>query len=199
MSARRCTLGLVRKPGLFATIFALGVIAAALLAVTASAKVVFSDTFHEEETFVLNDFCDVEGLTVELSFVVDGRVHAVSRGGGAPYFLEYIKRTEVYTNLANGKSVTGVVNALQKDLRITNNGDGTITITILATGNAVLYNENGRAIARDPGQIRFQILIDYNGTLEDPDDDVELAFLGVVKGSTGRSDDFCEAAVPALT
>jgi hypothetical protein len=81
----------------------------------------------------------------------------------------------------------------------TNNGDGTLTITILATGNAVLYDENGTPIARHPGQIRFQILIDTNGTLEDPFDDEEIAFLGVVKGSTGRSDDFCEAAVPALT
>jgi hypothetical protein len=127
-----------------------------MLAAAASARVVFRDTFHEEETFVLNDFCDVEGLTVELSFVVDGRVHAVQRGQGAPYFLEYVKRTEVYTNLANGKSVTGVVNALQKDLRITNNGDGTLTITILATGNAVLYDENGTPIARDPGQSGFR-------------------------------------------
>jgi hypothetical protein len=189
----------MRKPGRFAAIVALGAVVAVMLAAAASASVVFRDTFHEEETFVLNDFCDVEGLTVELSFVVDGRVHAVQRGQGAPYFLEYVKRTEVYTNLANGKSVTGVVNGLQKDLRITNNGDGTLTITILATGNAVLYDENGTPIARDPGQIRFQILIDTNGTLEDPFDDEEIAFLGVVKGSTGRSDDFCEAAVPALT
>jgi hypothetical protein len=190
----------MRKPGRFAAIVALGAVVAVTLAAAAGARVVFRDTFHEEETFVLNDFCDVPGLTVELSFVVDGRVQAVQRGQvGAPYFLEYVKRTEVYTNLANGKSVSVVLNALQKDLRITNNGDGTLTITILATGNAVLYDENGTPIARDPGQIRFQILIDTNGTLEDPFDDEEIAFLGVVKGSTGRSDDFCEAAVPALT
>jgi hypothetical protein len=189
----------MRKPGLFATILALGVIAAALLAVTASARVVFRDTFHEEDTVVVNDFCGVEGLAVEVSFVVDGRVQAVSRGGGAPYFLEHVMATNVYTNLANGKSVNDASNFVQKDLRITNNGDGTLTITILATGNAVLYNEDDKAIARNPGQIRVQILIDTNGTLEDPDDDVELAFLGVVKESTGRSDDFCEAAVAALT
>jgi hypothetical protein len=189
----------MRKPGRFAAMIALGALVAVMLAAAASARVVFSETFHEEGTDVVNDFCGVEGLTVEVAFVVDGRVQAVSRGGGAPYFLEQVKVTTVYTNLANGKSVNDAVNALQKDLRITNNGDGTLTITILATGNAVLYDESGRPIARDPGQIRFQILIDTNGTLEDPSDDEEIAFLGVVKGSTGRSDDFCEAAVPALT
>jgi hypothetical protein len=37
------------------------------------------------------------------------------------------------------------------------------------------------------------------GTPTDPSDDEFLEFLGVVKESTGRSDDFCEAAVPLLT
>jgi hypothetical protein len=45
----------------------------------------------------------------------------------------------VFTNQANDKSVTGVVNVIEKDLRVTDNGDGTLTILILATGNAVLY------------------------------------------------------------
>ena len=66
-------------------------------------------------------------------------------------------------------------------------GDGRI---ILATGNAVLYDESGKAIARNPGQTRFVIVFDANGT--------ELS-REIVKSSTGRSDDFCDAAVPALT
>ena len=70
---------------------------------------------------------------------------------------------------------------------------------ILATGNAVLYGEDGKAIARNPGQIRFELLFGDNGTPDDPFDDVLLADLGLVKGSTGRSDDFCAAAVPALS
>jgi nitrogen regulatory protein PII len=142
----------------------------------------------------------VPGLTVEAAFVTDGRVHAVQHGRQeAPYFVEHVKRTEVYTNLANDKSVTAVVNAMTKDLRITDNGDGTITILVLATGNAVLYGEDGKALGRDPGQIRYEILIDTAGTPSDPSDDGFLAFLGVVKGSTGRSDDFCATAVPALS
>ena len=102
------------------------------------------------------------------------------------------------TNPANGKSLTSVAKVIEKDLRVTDNGDGTLTILILATGNAVLYGENGKAIARNPGQVRFEILIDHGGTPTDPSDDEFLADLGEVKGSTGRSDDFCEAALPAL-
>jgi hypothetical protein len=105
----------------------------------------------------------------------------------------------VLTNLANGKSVTAVVNVFEKDKRVTDNGDGTLTVLIVATGNAVLYGADGKAIARNPGQIRFELLFDDGGTPDDPFDDEFLADLGLVKGSTGRSDDFCEAAVPALS
>jgi hypothetical protein len=180
---------------------ALCVIAAVSLAAAASAAQISSGTFHEEKSFVFHDFCGVSGLTVEGTHVIDLRVQVVDRSQGTapPYFLEHASSTDVFTNPDNGKSVTQMLNALQKDLRITDNGDGTITITALATGNAVLYGPDGRAIARDPGQIRFQILIDTAGTPADPDDDVELAFLGVVKDSTGRTDDFCDAAVTALT
>ena len=182
------------------TILALGATAAVMLAAAASAGQIFRETFHEEDTLVLNDFCDVPGLTVELAFVLDGTVHAVPHGqDGLPYFGAHFVRTDVYTNLANDKSFTAVTNAIEKDLRVTDNGDGTLTILVLSTGNAVLYGEDGKAIARNPGQIRFEILIDHGGTPTDPSDDEFLAFLGVVKGSTGRSDDFCEAAVPALS
>ena len=62
----------------------------------------------------------------------------------------------------------------------------------------MLYGENGKTIARNPGQIRLELLVDHGGTPDDPSDDV-VPSEELVKGSTGRSDDFCEAAVPALS
>lgn len=181
-------------------ILALGVTAAIMLATAASAGQVFRETIHEEDTVVLNDFCDVPGLTVELALVLDVRVHVVPHGRDRlDYFLQHGTRTEMLTNLANDKSVTSVANVIEKDLRVTDNGDGTVTVLILATGNAVLYGEDGKAIARNPGQTRFEILLNDGGTPTDPFDDEFLAFLGVVKDSTGRTDDFCAAAVPALS
>jgi hypothetical protein len=82
---------------------------------------------------------------------------------------------------------------------VTDNGDGTLTLLILSTFNSVLYGPDGKAIARDPGQARFEVLIDHGGTPTDPSDDEFFEFLGLVKESTGRTDDFCAAVVPVLT
>lgn len=181
-------------------ILALGASAAVMLATAASAKVIVRETTHEEETFVLNNFCDVQGLTVEDAFVGDFRVHAVPHGRDRlAYFLERGKVTQVFTNPATDKSVTAVAKFIEKDLRVTDNGDGTLTITNLSTGNGVVYGADGKAIARNPGQVRFQFIVDHAGTPSDPDDDVFLVDLGEVKGSTGRTDDFCAAVVPALS
>jgi hypothetical protein len=56
----------------------------------------------------------------------------------------------------------------------------------------------GKAIARSPGQIRFEVLIDNGATPTDPSGDEQLEFLGIIKGPTGCTDDFCEAVVPVL-
>jgi hypothetical protein len=181
-------------------ILALGVSAAAMLATAASAKVIVRETTHEEDTLVLNNFCDVQGLTVEDEFVGDFRLRAVPHGRDRlAYFLEHGKVTQVFTNPATDKSVTAVAKFIEKDLRVTDNGDGTLTILVLVTGNGVVYGEDGKAIARNPGQIRFQFIVDHAGTPSDPDDDVFLEDLGVVKDPTGRTDDFCAAVVPALS
>ena len=182
-------------------LLALGAAAAAILATAADAGKVFRDTIHEEESdILLEDFCGVSGLNVNLSFVLDVDVHVVPHGKDQlDYFLQHGTRTDEFTNLANGKTITSVGNVIEKDKLVTDNGDGTLTILILATGNATLYGTDGKAVARNPGQVRFEILVDHGGTPTDPSDDVFLADLGVVKESTGRSDDFCGAAVPALS
>jgi hypothetical protein len=107
-----------------------------------------------------------------------------------------LKFTDVWTNLANGNAVTVEGTQLSKDLQVTDNGDGTLTIVVLGTGNLVVYGPDGKAIARDPGQVRIEFLVDDGGTPTDPSDDGELEFVGVVKD--GRTEDFCAAAVPVL-
>lgn len=181
-------------------ILALGAAAAVMLVSAAGAGPgkVFRETIHEEFEFVDDDFCGA-GLTVEVAVVFDVRIHALQRGRDRlVYFLHHVTDRTVFTNLANGKSVTSFARAVDKDLRVTDNGDGTLTVLVLATGNATLYGEDGKAIARNPGQIRIELLVDHGGTPRDPSDDVVLSE-ELVKGSTGRSDDLCEAAVPALS
>ncbi len=181
-------------------ILALGAVAPGVFAGVASAGKASPDAFHDEGTFVRDDFCGVPGLDVRVNFGIDLRVHVVRRGRDQlAYFLQHGTRTETLTNLANGRSVTSIARVTEKDLRVTDNGDGTLTVLVLATGNATLYGADGKAIARNPGQVRFELLVDDGGTPSDPSDDEVIDFLGVVKPSTGRSDDFCQAAVPALT
>ena len=180
-------------------ILALVVTATLMFGAAAGAGQVIRETFHVEEEFVEEDFCGAAALDVNLARVIDGRVQAVPHGpNGFVYFLTHGTRTEVVTNLANGKSVRSFTRVIEKDKLVTDNGDGTLTVLVLATGNAVLYGPNGKAIARNPGQVRFEFLIDHGGTPNDPSDDEILDFR-IVKDSTGRSDDFCEAAVPALS
>lgn len=173
---------------------------ALIVVASASAGQIFGEKFHEEvPPFTEEDFCGVEDLDVTWNITRDGHAHAVSRGRDKlPYFHVSFKMTEVVTNEANGNSVIALSTVNDKDLRVTDNGNGTLTLLVLATGNAVLYDEAGNVLARNPGQVRFEILIDHGGTPTDPSDDEFIRFIQDVKESTGRTDDFCEAALPVL-
>lgn len=181
-------------------ILAVGGVTAAVCATAASAGQPTIERIHEEGSYVVEDYCDVSALDVEVDFTLDGRTHIVGHGSDQlPYFLQNGTLTETITNPATGQSVGTRSRVTEKDLRVTDNGDGTFMVRVLATGNATLYGADGKAIARDPGQVRFELLVDNGGTPTDPSDDEVLEFLGIVKESTGRSDDFCAASVPALT
>jgi hypothetical protein len=176
----------MRLGAILALVATLGVV----LATAANAGPPIKETIHEERTdIILEDFCDVAGLDVTLDVVMDIRVHINPHGpDGLEYFLQHGTRREVLT--ANGTSLTSFSRVTEKDMRVTEIGGGNVEVLILATGNAVLYDENGKAIARNPGQTRFVIVFDEAGN--------ELS-REIVKESTGRSDDFCDAAVAALS
>lgn len=169
------------------------VIAVAGAAVPASAAPLergkFQDVFSE-----VVDECD---LTLLHEVDARGSFVGTTRGpDGLAYFTVNVHGTESWTNLATGKSYTHVFNFVDKDQKVTDNGDGTLTILVLAAGGDRWYDANGKLLFRDPGQVRFEILIDHGGTPSDPSDDEFLEFLGVVKGSTGLNElegrDFCE-------
>jgi hypothetical protein len=193
--------GVDRRDRRLGRLFGVGaavLVTAGALAAPAEARPIERGVIHDEFTEVVTDFCDEPGLTVTHDVVVDGRFQFNTRRPGTPpYYLERIAVSETFTN-EEGDWVTALSGVLDKDLKITDNGDGTLTILVLATGNAVLYDSAGTAIARDPGQVRFEILVDHAGTPADPSDDEEVDFLGVVKESTGRSDDFCAAIIEEL-
>jgi len=156
------------------------------------------EVIHDPFSVDIDGFCDVPGFDVRNEGVVTGTSIRRFRGpAGTVYFTDHIDVSQTITNLATGHFVTAKESTITKDLRITDNGDGTLTIIVLATGNFTVKNERGKAISRNPGQVRFRAVIDDNGTPSNPDDDVELSF-EQIKGSTGRTDDFCTAVVVAI-
>ena len=169
------------------------------LAGGASAKPIEHTTFHEEFTETFEDFCGVDGLTVQHDDAHDVRLLVNPHGPeGLVYFQFNAKFTGVYTNVANGNTVTEVGNGVDRDLRVTDNGD-TLTILALSTGNVAVFGPDGKALGRNPGQVRFEFMVDHGGTPTDPTDDVFVEGSGsMVKGSTGRTDDFCAAVLPVL-
>ena len=113
-----------------------------------------------------------------------------------PYYRESVHGTVVTTNLETGGTFTNVFTSNSRDHSIVDNGDGTITITVFASGGSRYYDADGKLVLRDPGQVRFATDIDYNGTPGDPSDDVEVPdSFRIVRHSTGHSDlsgrDFC--------
>jgi hypothetical protein len=155
------------------------------------------ERFHFDETTsdVVEGFCG--DLTVRIDTDAHGSFLLNFHGpDGLGYAAEKVHFSTTYTNLATGKSTTEVSNTIFKDLKVTDNGDGTLTILVLATGSFKVFGPDGEFLFNDPGQVRFELLIDHGGTPTDPSDDEFLEFLGLVKGSTGRSDlegrDFCD-------
>ena len=172
----------------------LAIAGTALAATPAATRPIDKGHFHDVFT---GDVYDCDGTPAQDSGNVSGNFLFNQRGSSPfPYYRESVRGTVVTTNLNTGGTYTNVFTANSKDQTIVNNGDGTITITIFASGGSRFYDTNGKLVLRDPGQFRFAFDIDYNGTPGDPSDDIEVPdSFRVVRDSTGRNDlegrDFC--------
>ena len=117
-------------------------------------------------------FCG--GLTnVPLHVEIDGYFSIKDHGPNAPapYFADRFRSTLVYTNPQTGLTYTVVRVRQSKDLRIVDNGDGTLTLTGLNTGSLFAYGPDGDLLGRQNGLTRETFLVDTLGT-PDPNDDV---------------------------
>ena len=165
-----------------------------LASAPATAKPIDKGHFHDVFT---SDVYDCDGTLAQDSGDVSGNFVFNQRGSSPfPYFRESVHGTVVTTNLETGGTYTNVFTANGRDHTIVDNGDGTITITVFASGNSRFYDTDGRLVLRNSGQSRFAFDIDYNGTPGDPTDDVEVPdSFRVVRDSTGHNEtagrDFC--------
>ena len=136
------------------------------------------------------------GLDVRHDFDVSGSYRLVPGGNdGLARFGDNVHGTESWTNLDTLKTYSHKFAFSDRDTKVTDNGDGTLTIESQAMGSDTWYGPDGSVLFRDPGQTRFTIVVDHGGTPGDPSDDELLSF-EIRRDSTGRNDtqerDFCE-------
>ena len=177
------------------SLFAAGaLVAAATPGTPASARPIDKGHFHDVFT---GDVYDCDGITAQDSGDVKGNFLFNQRGSSPfPYYRESVHGTVVTTNLETGGTFTNVFTSNSRDHSIVDNGDGTITITVFASGNSRWYDASGKLVLRDTGHSSFAFDVDYNGTPGDPNDDVEVPdSFRIIRPSTGHNDtserDFC--------
>ena len=152
----------------------------------------FTDSHIEQEEH--EGFCPEVPFLVRFDVEAEGFFSGVHHGDGFAYFGDRYRITETYTNVETGRRISILSAGAFKDQTITDNGDGTITITSQDAGRTRVFDNDGNLLFRDMGLVRFEILVDTAGTPGDPDDDVFIEFLGDTKeaGLFETADrDFC--------
>lgn len=150
----------------------------------AGAAVVERYSLDYSDAGFADDFCG-SGLQPAYTYDQTGSGAVKTRGDDSLYWF-HEKLTVVRTFTYDGMTVTDIQpNTVVKDHKIVDNGDGTLSITVLYAGGARLVGSDGKLLAKNDGQIRMLLTIDIE---EDEVISEELIF-----GSTGTNDDFCEA------
>ena len=172
----------------------LAITGSVLVGTPATAKPIDKGHFHDVFT---SDPYDCDGIPAQDAIDVHVNFTFNQRGSSPfPYYRENVHGTGVTTNLETGGTFTNVFTSNSRDHTIVDNGDGTITITNFGSGGSRFYDQNGKLVLKDPGQLRVAFDIDYNGTPGNPDDDTDVpGSFRIVRPSTGNSDlsgrDFC--------
>jgi hypothetical protein len=173
-----------------AAVLAAGALVASPVAPSATAQPLESGHFHDvwSEDFI----CESNGLPIREDGDVSGSFVFNERGPkGLAYFRESLRGTITWTNLADGGTYSTTFASMNMDQKITDLGDGVIQIDTNNAGGAKYFDNTGKMVLRDPGNIRFRIVID---TINEE----ELSF-EVLRESTGLNEtdgrDFCEDVV----
>ena len=155
-------------------------------AAPAAAAPIDSGHFHDTGSELLDHFCGDISLvhTWDITGSYLGRVKGPD---GQVYYRDRSSGTHVFINTATGRTYTQTFSTATHDAQITDNGDGTLTIVVQGSGNEKWY-AGGKLVLKNPGNLRWAILVDDGGTPDDPFDDEFLEDLGLVRDSTGRND-----------
>jgi len=173
------------NPPMNRTSIAAGIAAASALALLAPAQAFaappiidhWSDHVEHIEQVEHEDWCPDVPFDVLYTDDASGTFRFVRHGDGNYYGGSSITSNFSWTNVETGKTFSGIRHGSDKDLLVTDNGDGTVTIEVQSTGPTTYYDDDGNRLFMDVGRQTGTLLIDTNGTPSDPSDDEFVSFV----------------------
>jgi len=155
-------------------------------------------TLENEDHFLVEDSCDVPGLTTQVDIVWHGTYVIRARGRERlPYDSVRWRGDYVFTNVDNGKYVTIHSDIWEKDIWVRNNHDGTSTGLNTGRRHAVMRNQHGRKLAYESVRTLARWKKDNNHTPRKPGDDEFINWK--VLREAGHVADYCAATVAAVS
>jgi hypothetical protein len=148
------------------------------------------DTYHD--VFSFNSVDDPEwpcAIDVQIDGDIRGNfVLGAHQPGSLPLGHEAAHGTVSYS--ANDSTYTGVFSVLNRDMSVTENTDGSLTVLVMGTG-VERWFLNGERIFMDSGQLRLELHVTNPGT-----DQEEAHVVRIIRESNGVNDGptrtFCE-------
>lgn len=158
----------------------------------AGARPVEHFAVHDQQSIVV-DWCG-DDVPFRNDFSVDGVLTARITGrDGTLRFTQTAHGEAVWTNLATGRTITIRWDQNAHDLRVADNGDGTLSILFQTSGNGKIYGPDNKLVDVASGNLRLLAIVDYGGTLNDPSDDTLISETLVSNRGPQGDESECEA------
>ncbi len=147
--------------------------------------------FADHDRYVMDDFCGDIAVRVEFSERGSGVGRVAGRGRHLLYTVTHHGRA-AYTNLATGRQFTLAWNYLDQDKRVTDKGDGALSITGMSPGSERVRGPDGKPLDVKAGLFRWVLVLDHGGTPTDRGDDtfVSITYLSGPDVYADFCDDF---------
>ncbi len=159
--------------------------------------VVDQGTVDDEQHYLVEDSCDVPGLTTQVDIIIHGTYvyRAVGRDR-LPYVSEHWVLDHTFTNVANGKYVTIHLDLWEDDVFVKDNRDGTNAGLTVSRVYSEIHDADGRKLEYESTWTLSRWSKDNGDTPRDPRDDEWLDWVDLRQG--GHFPDYCAATVAAV-
>ena len=177
------------RPGRLAALVA--TLGLAVLAVPSPSQAVPIEQDHWSDS--VDEIQQPCGFDIRTQASLTGRLLVVRHGDGFEYGHENISARVTYTGLETGRTMTEFAQFHLQDLKVVDNGDGTVTITAKGSGPHRVVGADGKVMFIESQSRWWTQTIDDGGTPDDPTDDelIETTDLFKVVGKGVGERDFC--------